>query len=106
MSDIALTDENFSEIVEKAKLPVLVDFWAVWCGPCKIQGPIIEEIAEEYKGKAVVGKLDVDKNPQTAGKFNIMSIPTLVIFKEGKAVNTIIGLQSKESIKSALETHL
>jgi len=106
MSDIVLTDDNFSDIVEKATLPVLVDFWAVWCGPCKIQGPIVEEIAEEFKGKVVVGKLDVDQNPQSAGKFNIMSIPTLAIFKEGKVVNTMVGVQSKELIKKELDSRL
>jgi len=106
MSDIQLTDKNFKEVVEGAKLPVLVDFWAVWCGPCKIQGPIVEEIAKEYEGKFVVGKLDVDKNPNTAGKFGIMSIPTLAIFKDGKVVNTMVGVQSKESIKKVLDSRL
>ena len=106
MSDILLTDDNFAAEVEKAKLPVLVDFWAAWCGPCKIQGPIVEEIAKEYKGKVKVGKLDVDQNPQTAGKFNIMSIPTLAIFKDGKVVNTMVGMQSKEAIKKELDSRL
>jgi len=103
MSDIQLTDKNFIEEVEKAKLPVLVDFWAVWCAPCRIQGPIVEELAEEYKGKVVVGKLDVDQNPQSAGKFNIMSIPTLAIFKNGQLVKTMVGLQDKNSLKVELD---
>lgn len=103
MSHILLTDKNFTEEVEKAKLPVLVDFWAVWCGPCKIQGPIVEELAEEYRDKAIVGKLDVDQNPQTASRFNIMSIPTLTIFKNGQLVKAMVGLQDKNSLKVELD---
>ncbi|MDQ3099615.1 MAG: thioredoxin [bacterium] len=102
MSNIILTDSNFNEEVEKASLPVLVDFWATWCAPCKMQGPIVEEIAEEFNGKAKVGKLDVDQNQQAAGKFGIMSIPTLAIFKNGKVVKTMIGVQSKNTLSEEL----
>lgn len=106
MSDILLTDKNFTQEVEKAKLPVLVDFWAVWCTPCKIQGPIVEELAKEYKGKVVVGKLDVDQNTQSASRFNIMSIPTLAIFNKGQLVKTMVGLQDKNSLKQELDKFL
>ena len=102
MSNIILTDSNFNEEVEKASLPVLVDFWATWCAPCKMQGPIVEEIAEEFNGKAKVGKLDVDQNQQAAGKFGIMSIPTLAIFKNGKVIKTMIGVQSKNTLSEEL----
>ena len=99
---ITLTDKNFNEEVEKSTSLVLVDFWAPWCGPCKIQGPIVEEIANELAGKVKVGKLDVDENPQMATKFGIMSIPTLAVFKDGKVIETMIGLQTKDIIKKSL----
>ena len=102
MSNIILTDSNFNEEVEKALLPVLVDFWATWCAPCKMQSSIVEEIAEEFNGKAKVGKLDVDQNQQAAGKFGIMSIPTLAIFKNGKVIKTMIGVQSKNTLSEEL----
>jgi len=97
------TDQNFEQEVLKADKPVLVDFWAPWCGPCQMMGPIIEELAQELKGKALVGKLNVDENPITAQKYGVMSIPTLIIFKGGVIVDQIIGLQSKEIIKGKLE---
>ncbi|MFZ2025635.1 MAG: thioredoxin [Microgenomates group bacterium] len=102
MTDITLTDQSFDELVIKSDVPFLVDFWAVWCGPCQTQGPIIEEIATAFAGKAKVGKVNVDENPQTAGKYGIMSIPTLMIFKGGAVVKQLIGLQSKEMIVSEL----
>jgi len=102
MADIKLTDQNFDAEVMESDVPVLVDFWAVWCGPCQSQGPIIEEIAMTFAGKAKVGKVNVDENPQTAGKYGIMSIPTLMIFKGGAVVKQLIGLQSKEMIMSEL----
>jgi thioredoxin 1 len=107
MQEVEFTDANFqSEALDEKSKPVLVDFWASWCGPCKMQAPIIEEIAKEYDGKAKVGKLEVDLNPQTAQSFQIMSIPTLAIFKDGKMVWQAVGLQSKAAIESELKSHL
>lgn len=106
MADIQLTDANFDKEVIQAKEPVLVDFWAVWCGPCQIQGPIVEEVATLMKGKAKVGKINVDENPQTAGTYGIMSIPTLMIFKGGKVVKQFVGVQSKETLVSELNKAL
>ena len=106
MSVINLTDDNFEKEVLKAKRPVLVDFWAVWCGPCQMQGPIIEEVAEEVGDKAKVAKLNVDENPKTASQYNVMSIPTIKIFKEGKEVKTFVGVQTKETLVNTLSKHL
>lgn len=102
MSDVTITDANFPEIVGKSTVPVLVDFWAVWCGPCQMQGPIVEEVAKQMDGKAVVGKVNVDENPQTAQKYGIMSIPTLIIFKGGQPVKQFVGVQSKDTLVSEL----
>ena len=102
MSDITITDENFDGEVLKNNKPVLVDFWAVWCGPCQTQGPIIEEVAKAMDGKALVGKVNVDENPASAQKFGIMSIPTIMIFKGGTVVKQFVGVQSKESLLSEL----
>ena len=102
MAGITVTDTSFDELVVKSDVPFLVDFWAVWCGPCQTQGPIIEDVATTFEGKAKVGKVNVDENPQTAGKYGIMSIPTLMIFKGGIVVKQLIGLQSKEMIVSEL----
>lgn len=98
-----VTDETFEKEIEQAKFPSMVDFWAPWCGPCQITGPLIEEIAKEYEGKAIVGKLEVDHNPATASKFNVMSIPTVLYFKEGKVVDSAVGAQGKEVYKEKLE---
>ncbi|MFA6098923.1 MAG: thioredoxin [Patescibacteria group bacterium] len=95
MSEVIFTDQNFESEVLKSDKPVLVDFWATWCGPCKMQGPIVEELAKELEGKAKVGKLEVDQNPQMAQKFGVMSIPTLAIFKNGKIAWQGIGLHQK-----------
>lgn len=100
---VDITDQNFQAEVLKSTTPVLVDFWAPWCGPCKIIGPVVEELAKEYSGKVKVVKLNVDDNPESAGRFNVMSIPTLILFKNGEPVKTIIGAQAKESIKKALD---
>ncbi len=102
MSDVTITDANFSEQVIKSTKPVLVDFWAVWCGPCQVQGPIVEEVAKATAGKAVVGKLNVDENPQMAQKYGVMSIPTIMIFKGGTVVKQFIGVQSKETLLGEL----
>ncbi len=102
MADITITDQTFETTVLKSDKPVLVDFWAVWCGPCQTQGPIVEEVARQLAGKAVVGKVNVDENPQSAGKYGVMSIPTIIIFKGGKPVKQMVGVQSKEALMSAL----
>jgi thioredoxin 1 len=101
--EMQFTDQNFEAEVLKSDKPVLVDFWAVWCGPCQMMGPIVEELAEEVKDKYKVGKMNVDENRETAAKFGIMSIPTLIIFKDGKAVKQLVGVQAKENLKEELE---
>lgn len=107
MSEITLTDQNFEEEVLKSDQPVLVDFWAPWCAPCKMQGPIVEELAKEYEGQGLkIGKLNVDENQQTAGKYSIMSIPTLVIFKNGEVAEQMVGLQQKEILKEKLKSYM
>jgi thioredoxin 1 len=103
MKPITFTDDNFETEVLKSDKPVLVDFWAVWCGPCKMIAPIVEELAGEYEGKAKVGKLDVDNNQESAIKYGVRSIPTVLIFKGGKVVDTIIGAVPKVQIKQKLE---
>ena len=102
MSEINLTNQNFEEEVLKSELPVLVDFFATWCGPCKMIAPVIAELAERYEGKVKVGKVNVDDENELAMKYQILSIPTLVLFKEGKVVNTKIGLCSKSEIEEMI----
>ncbi len=106
MSEKTLTDQNFEEEVLKSNQVVLVDFWAPWCGPCRIVGPIVEQIAQEYAGKAKVGKLNVDENLITSQKYGIMSIPSLLIFKNGEVVDQMIGAQPKEAITEKLDKAL
>jgi len=96
------TDQNFEQEVLNSQKPVLVDFWAPWCGPCQMMGPIIEELAEELEGQVVVGKLNVDENPQMAQKYGIMGIPTLLVFKNGQVVEQFVGVQPKEVLKTSL----
>lgn len=103
MADLILTDQNFEAEVLKSQTPVLVDFWAVWCTPCRIVDPIVHELAGEYSAKLKVGKLNVDENPNSSQNFNVMSIPTLMIFKNGQPVKSVIGAQSKENIKKAID---
>ena len=103
---IALTDDNFSDEVLSAELPVLVDFWATWCGPCRMIAPIVEELSSEYEGKAKVCKLDVDTAQKTAAEFGIRSIPTLLIFKEGKVADQLIGVVPKQQITEKLDASL
>lgn len=102
MADVTITDGNFESEVLKSDTPVLVDFWAVWCGPCQVQGPIVEDVAKSIAGKAKVGKVNVDENPTVSQKYGIMSIPTIMIFKSGMVVKQFIGVQSKETLLSEL----
>jgi thioredoxin 1 len=101
-----LTDSNFDETVLKSGAPVLVDFWAEWCGPCKRLAPTIDALAGDYAGKVTIGKLNVDENPNTAVKFNVRGIPALLLFKGGQLVDQVVGLQPKESIKLVIDRHL
>jgi thioredoxin 1 len=105
MVNLVLTDQNFKEEVLESKIPVLVDFWADWCHPCKIVGPIVDELATEYAGKLKVGKVDVDAN-QVAGNYGIMSIPSLLIFQNGQVVKSMVGAQSKDSFKNEIDSVL
>jgi thioredoxin 1 len=98
---IVLTDANFDEVINAGK-PVLVDFWAEWCGPCKMIGPVVEELAGDYDGKAVIAKLNVDENPQTTAKFGVRSIPTLLVFKGGQVVDKQIGAVPKSVLNQKL----
>ncbi|MFQ6084525.1 MAG: thioredoxin [Candidatus Aminicenantia bacterium] len=100
---VEITEANFEREVLQSEIPVLIDFWAVWCGPCRMIAPIVEELAEQYEGKLKVGKLDVDNNPQIAAKYGIRSIPTLLLFREGKVVEQIVGAVPRTYIESKLE---
>lgn len=104
MSETVLNDKNFESEVLGGKGVFLVDFWAPWCGPCRMLEPIVEELAKDFKDKAKVGKLNVDESPQTAGKFGVMSIPTILIFKDGKLAETMVGVQSKEVFAERLNS--
>jgi len=103
---ININDINFKQEVLEESLPVLVDFWAEWCGPCRMVAPVVEQIAKEYKGKLKVCKLNVDEAPKTASSYGIMSIPTLAIFKKGKVADKIVGALSKAELESAIKPHI
>lgn len=104
-STVEITDSNFEEIL-KSDQPVLVDFWAEWCGPCKMIGPLVEELAGEYDGKAVIGKVNVDENPNVSAKFGIRSIPTLLVFKGGEVVDKQIGAVPKQALADKLDAQM
>ena len=103
---LEFTDANFEDLVIKSDKPVIVDFWAVWCGPCRIVGPVVQEIGEEYTDKAVVGKLDVDHNPESAKKYGIRNIPTILYFKNGEVVDKQVGAVPKQVIAGKLDALL
>ena len=102
---VEITASNFEEIINSDK-PVLVDFWAEWCGPCKMIGPLVEELANEFEGKAIIGKVDVDTNPEVSAKFGIRSIPTLLVFKGGKIVDKQVGAVPKSVLSEKIEAQL
>lgn len=102
---LEVTDSNFEELI-KGDIPVLVDFWAEWCGPCKMIGPVVEQLAGEFEGQAIIGKMDVDVNAQIPAQFGIRSIPTLMIFKGGKLVDKVVGAVPKAVLEDKLKAHI
>lgn len=103
---LEITDSNFAEKVEKSDKPVVIDFWAEWCGPCRMVGPIINEISQEYEGRAIIGKVDVDNNPEISAKFAIRNIPTVLFFKNGQVVDKQVGAVPKSTYVNKLEAIL
>ncbi|WP_040358131.1 thioredoxin [Capnocytophaga sp. oral taxon 338] len=103
---LQITDASFDEVVLKSDKPVLVDFWATWCGPCRMLGPVIEEVAKEYEGKVVVGKVDVDSNQEFAAKYGVRNIPTVLVFKNGEVVGRQVGVAPKKTYTDALDSLL
>ncbi len=103
---LEITDESFEDVVLKSDKPVMVDFWAAWCGPCRMVGPIIEELSADFEGRAVVGKLDVDANQEFAAKYGVRNIPTVLFFKNGEVVGKQVGVAPKSTYVQALEQHV
>lgn len=103
---LEITDANFEELVLKSKQPVLIDFWAAWCGPCRMVGPVVEELAKDFEGKAIVGKVDVDQNSAISSNFGIRNIPTLLFFKDGQVVDKHVGVAPKATLSAKLEALL
>ncbi len=103
---IEITDANYEETVEKSDKPVIIDFWAEWCGPCRMVGPIVEELAEDYKDQIVVGKIDVDNNPEATSKFGIRNIPTVIFVKNGEVIDKQVGAVPKSTLEDKLKTIL
>ena len=100
---LEITDSNFEETVLKSDKPVMVDFWAAWCGPCRMVGPIIDELSEEYEGKAIIGKVDIDSNQQYAAQFGVRNIPTVLVFKDRELVDRKVGVSSKNDYAQAID---
>jgi thioredoxin 1 len=106
MSLLHLTDSNFKKEVLESDIPVLVDFWATWCGPCKMIAPVVEELAKEYAGKVKIGKLDVEESPKAASQYGVMSIPTLIFFKSGKVMDQVVGALNRPDLKKKIEENI
>lgn len=103
---LEVTDKSFDEDVLQAEMPTLVDFWAAWCGPCRMIAPVVEELAEKYDGQLQVAKMDVDANPQTPGQLGIMGIPTLILFKGGEEVDRVVGFRPKDALEEVIAPHI
>jgi thioredoxin 1 len=103
---LSFSDDTFDQDVLQAEVPVLVDFWATWCGPCRVMAPVIDDIATEYAGKAKVGKLDVDQNPAAASRYQVRGIPTLLLFKNGQVVEQVVGAVGKDKVSAMLNGHV